>query len=238
MSRPSTSNDEHLEALALATDIDPEMLKAAQIKMVTDDVADLKANAGKIVTYLESFEAYARDGSGKQVAVCDEDEISIESMFDRLPAHVQYKLMHAAVRAHDKAQQKSLMSLLRGKLDAAGDIKFIKANREDIVAWLGTFMKAKGPALEAYMERGGMLPMLEDRTIVSGATHVGDTHTKPSSTVVDNLLQPTKPVMQSAAARRMQEATDAAQARRDEDKAEAEKKTKGQMRRAPAPAKQ
>jgi hypothetical protein len=175
LTRPAQSNDDMIEALAAAVDIDPEMLKAAQLKMVTDDTADLKTNAGKVITYLETFETYAKDEAGKMVPVCDEDEISIESMFDTLPAHVQYKLMSAAIRAHDKAVQKALMALLRGKLDAAGDSKMLKANRESLVAWLTTFSKVKRVQLDAYLERGGVLPELEDRTIVGAAPIVTST---------------------------------------------------------------
>jgi|GEM_PF-1907101 len=195
LTRPSQNNDDMIEALALAVDVDPEMLKAAQLKMVTDDTADLKANAGKVITYLEAFETYAKDEGGKQVPVCDEDEISIESMFDTLPAHVQYKLMSAAIRAHDKAVQKALMALLRGKLDAAGDSKMLKANRESLVAWLTTFSKVKRVQLDAYLERGGVLPELEDRTIVGTEAN---TNTSTSETAPTTQAQSAKGSMRRA----------------------------------------
>ena len=210
LTRPSQNNDDMIEALAAAVDIDPDMLKAAQLKMVTDDTADLKTNAGKVITFLEAFEAYAKDESGKQVPICDEDEITIESMFDTLPAHVQYKLMSAAIRAHDKAQQKALMALLRGKLDAAGDTKMIKANREQLVTWLTTFSRVKRVQLDAYLERGGVLPELEDRTIVGG-----------TKSAVDKLLD--KQVADGTVTQGERDAVDT--------------KSKGQMRRAPAPVK-
>ena len=155
MDRQPDHNDSLVEALALAVDIDPEILKAAKLKMVTDDAADLKANAGKILTYLESF------------GYIIQDQGEAEGVFNELPAHVQYKLMSAAIRAHDKASQKALVQLLRGKLDAAGDIKMLKGNREDLILWIKTFTKAHRVQLDEYVERGGMLPEVEDRTIVT-----------------------------------------------------------------------
>jgi hypothetical protein len=154
MDRQPDSNDTLIEALAAAVDIDAELLKAAQLKMVVDDAADLRKNAGKVITFLEQFQ-------GEQL-----DETEIEASFDALPAHVQYKLMSAAIRAHDKAQQKAMIALLRGKLDAAGDIKMLKGHRAELVLWLSTFSKVKRVQLDAYLERGGILPELEDRTIV------------------------------------------------------------------------
>lgn len=155
MGRPSTTNDDMIEALAAAVEMDPELLKAAQLKMVTDDAADLKANAGRIVDFLTMY-----DG------VSDLDDEAMEISFNKLPAHVQYKLYFAALRAHDKAKQKAMTSLLRGKLDAAGDIKMLQAHHAEITVFLNTFMHANRTELDAYQERGGTLPVLEDRTIV------------------------------------------------------------------------
>lgn len=177
MSRQPSNDDAMIEALALAVDIDPELLKHTKLKMEANDAADLKANAGKIITYLEAFEQYGKDEAGQVVCVTNDDDARIESMFATLPAHVQYKLMSAAIRAHDKAQEKALMALLRGKLDAAGDIKMVKAHRADLLTWLVTFSKAKRVQLDAYLERGGVLMEIEDRTIVTTNTvqtkHVG-----------------------------------------------------------------
>lgn len=177
MARQPTNDDAMIEALAAAVDIDPELLKHTKLKMEATDAADLKANAGKIITYLEAFEQYGTDGAGHKVHVTSDDDARLESMFDKLPAHVQYKLMSAAIRAHEKAQEKALMALLRGKLDAAGDIKMVKAHRADLLAWLVTFSRAKRVQLDAYLERGGVLMEIEDRTIVTSNTvqskHVG-----------------------------------------------------------------
>ena len=196
MDRQPDNNDTLIEALAAAVDIDPELLKAAQIKMTTDDAADLRANAGKVITYLERFQDV------------DLDERAVESLVDTLPAHVQYKLMSAAIRAHDKAQQKALIALLRGKLDAAGDIKLIKGHREDLLAWLTTFSKAKRVQLDAYIERGGTLMEIEDRTIVTSESN------KPSATAVPK--SPMAPI-------------GSCEVKHDEPK------VIGQARRAPAP---
>jgi hypothetical protein len=171
MSRPSTNNDDMLEALADAVDIDVDMLKAAQLKMVTDDVADLKANAGKVVTYLEAFESYDKDAAGHVVAVCVEDETSIESMFDTLPAHVQYKLMFAAIARprQGAAESRCRHSCVASSMQPATS-RCSRAIAPRLNAWLGTFMLAKRTQLDAYMERGGVLPMLEDRTVVTADT--------------------------------------------------------------------
>lgn len=161
MGRPSTTNDDMIEALAAAVDMDPELLKAAQLKMVTDDAADLKANAGRIVDFLGQY-----DG------VSNLDDEAMEISFAKLPAHVQYKLYFAALRAHDKAKQKAMISLLRGKLDAAGDIKMLTAHHAELVVFVNTFGRANRTELDAYQERGGTLPTLEDRTIVTSNTVV------------------------------------------------------------------
>jgi hypothetical protein len=90
-----------------------EMLKAAQ----TQDghrrhVADLKASAGKVVTYLEAFESYDKDAAGHVVAVCVEDETSIESSVRHaLPAHVQYKLMFGCACAHTTRRSRKRCSV-------------------------------------------------------------------------------------------------------------------------------
>lgn len=157
LGRPSTVNEDMIEALAAAVEMDPEVLKAAQLKMVNDDASDLKANAGKIIDFLGQYE-------GTNLGQNDGD---VEVNFAKLPAHVQYKLVFAALRAHDKAKQKAMISLLRGKLDAAGDIKMLSAHHAELVVYLTTFAKANAVELDAYTERGGTLPMLEDRTIVT-----------------------------------------------------------------------
>lgn len=157
MDRAPDANESLIAALATAVGIDPAMLKAAQLKMVTDDAADLKANAGKIIDFLGQY--------------CDlgteHTEGEIESIYNSLPAHVQYKLMSAAIRAHDKQQQRSMIALLRGKIDAAGDIKLLDGHRAELVVWLSTFSKAHTRELDEYLERGGTLPELEDRTLIT-----------------------------------------------------------------------
>jgi len=160
MGRPSGINEEMIEALAAAVDMDPELLKAAQLKMVNDDAADLKANAGKIVDYLTQYDGVIEEF----------DDSDVEINFSKLPAHVQYKLVFAALRAHDKSKQKAMISLLRGKLDAAGDIKMLQAHHAELLVWLITFAKANRVELDAYQERGGTLPAIEDRTVVVSNT--------------------------------------------------------------------
>lgn len=156
MNRAPSNNDALIEALAAAVELDPDMLKAAKLEMDTSDAADLKANAGKVITFLERYECSDID-----------DAAEVEHVLDTLPAHVVYKLMFAAVRAYDKANKRALTALLRGKLDAAGDIKMLKAQREAALVWLKTLSVARAAELDEYIERGGNLPEIEDRTIVS-----------------------------------------------------------------------
>lgn len=186
ITRPNTTSDEAIELLAAAVEIDPALLKAAQLKMVTDDTSDLKQNAGKVLTFLEAFRGD------------NFDERDVEQGFNALPAHVQYKLMSAAIRAHDKARQKALQSLLRGKLEAAGDIKLITGHRDELLAWLVTFSKAKRVALDAYMERGGQLMEIEDREIVTSntkqPTNVGIDMSKTSTYIAEAAKAPMAPI--------------------------------------------
>lgn len=157
MDRQPDVNDARIEALAEAVEMDADTLKAANLQMIADDAADLRANAGKIITFLDKF------GSVQL------NEGEIESLFDKLPAHVQLKLVYAGVRAHDSATKKAMMALLRGKLDAAGDIRLIKAHREELMTWLRTFSIVKRAELDDYIERGGMLPDVDNTLVTSNA---------------------------------------------------------------------
>lgn len=161
MSRQPENKDAFIDALlaALGEDVGltKEMLVAANVKMVNDDAADLKANAGKIVDYLDKF-----DGVDFEF-----DDEAVNANFEALPAHVQYKLMSAAIRAHEKATQSCVVKLLRGNLDAAGDVKMLKANRAELITWLTDFSKRHANDLDAYVERGGQLMELDDRTVVT-----------------------------------------------------------------------
>lgn len=157
MSRKPDQNEGALEALATACDIDPAILKAANLKMVTSDTDDLRNNAGKILSYLSLMTGAEHD--------IDSDEA--DSIFDELPAHVRFKLLFSALRAYDNATQTALKRLLRGNLDGAGDIKMLEGNKLALKTALFTFQAKHRLELDAYLERGGVLPELEDRTIVS-----------------------------------------------------------------------
>lgn len=189
MDRQPDNNETLVEALALAVDMDPEVLKAAKLKMVNDDAADLRANAGKIIGYLESF-------GGDHF-----DDEQAEANFTALPAHVQYKFYSAVIRGYDKASEKAMIALLRGKLDAAGDIKMLKAVKSDLQDHLRSFYKTHRIALDAYVERGGSLPSLDDREIVT-----------------ENVRKPRDNEVVGARAKPNAIATDAAHARAAEDK--------------------
>lgn len=157
MDRGPDNNDSLLVLLAEAVDMDVDMLRAAKVQMQQDDAADLRANAAKVVDYLGQY--------------CDVDkefdDDAVEANFAALPKHVQYKLIGASIRAHDSARKKAMVQLLRGKIDAAGDIKMLNANRADICTWLKDFSQVNQVALDEYVERGGMLPEIEDRDIVT-----------------------------------------------------------------------
>ena len=162
LSRTPDNSDAHIGAIVLALgddfDITPEMLKMAKLKMDTDDASELRAYAGRIVDYL---------GQYSEVDFEFEDEV-VDDNFDTLPAHVRYKLISAAIRAHDKASQKALITLLRkGTLDAAGDIKMIKANKTLLLNWLIKFSQDNRHTLDAYLERGGQLMEIDDRVPVT-----------------------------------------------------------------------
>ncbi len=161
MSRQPDNNETYIDALVLAlgddVGITKEMMMAAQVKMTADDAADLRNNAGRIVDYLAQYD-------GVELNFDDE---AVDACFESLPAHVQYKLMSAAIRAHDNATKKSMISLLRGKLDAAGDIKMLRANRTQLIAWLVAFSKQHANDLDAYVERGGTLMDIEDGEIIT-----------------------------------------------------------------------
>ena len=194
MDRQPENKDAFIDALVAAlgddVSITADMLKAANLKMVVTDAADLKANAGKIVDYLGQY------GDGEDSNLDDE---YIEAQFDALPAHVQYKLMSAAIRAHDKQSEASLIKLLRGKLDAAGDIKMLKGNRDDLIKWLVQFSKTHRNDLDAYVDRGGMLMELEDRTVVTSNEPVTNTKA-PSKSEVAAAIKADKAKMQRAPA--------------------------------------
>lgn len=218
MDRQPDSNDSMLVLLANAVEIDVELLRAAQVKMINDDAADLRANAGRIADYLGQFcgtfegSSAAIGADGKAVAKSasqmqaeyEFDDDAVEANFASLPKHVQYKLISASIRAHDKGTQKAMIHLLRGKLDAAGDIKMLKANREDIITWLRDFTHVNQVALDEYVDRGGMLPEIEDRSVVT-----------------TNKVESKSIAISQAEAERVE--------------AENKAKAKGKMKRAPAP---
>jgi hypothetical protein len=164
MDRQPENKDAFIDALIAAlgddTGITKEMLVAANLKNTADDAADLRNNAAKIVDHLDQY-------AGVDFEF---DDDAVNDNFAALPAHVQYKLMSAAIRAHDKAVQGAVVKLLRGNLDAGGDVKMLRANRGELIIWLTDFSKRHRNDLDAYVERGGMLMELEDRTIVTSNT--------------------------------------------------------------------
>lgn len=187
--RTPDSNDALIAMLAEAVEMDPATLKAAQVKMLQDDAADLRANAGKISDFLTQF--------------IDEDfsqeDHEVESNFAALPAHVAYKLYVAAYRAHGKASQRAMISLLRGKLDAAGDIRMLKATQASLLEELSAFRVSHQVELDAYVERGGSLPEVEDREIVvSNAIKAKEAKAEAEAPAEAAPVAPSKPSMRRA----------------------------------------
>lgn len=201
MDRQPDNNDARLEALALAVEMDVEMLKAANLQMVADDAADLRANAGKVVTFLDKF-------GGVHL-----NETELESTFDKLPAQVQFKLVYAGVRAHDSAIKKAMMALLRGKLDAAGDIKLLRGHREELMTSLREFSVTKRAELDEYVDRGGMLPDIDNTIVTSNAPRTASTEALPKGGLPQSQMAEVG----------------------SSEPAKAEPKVTGRARRAPAP---
>jgi len=185
--RQPDSNDTLLDAMAAAVDIDPAVLKAAKVKMINDDRAQLVEMAGRIISHLQEFNGHE----------FEHDEV--DTQFDGLPAHVQYKLYAGVIRAYDKATQSALVSLLRGKLDAAADTKFIKANKDDMMLWLKSFYVQHDRELNEYMERGGNLPELDDRSMIDGHVQaVKPAVVAPIAPIESKAVEAAKPKMRRA----------------------------------------
>jgi hypothetical protein len=199
-----------MEAIAEALDIDPAMLNAAKLEDETRDRNDLKANVGKIITYLERFEGTLLDEAG------------LEKLFDELPAQVQYKIIAKVITAYEKQGKFQLVKLTRGNMDAATNYKLLKAKRDEAIVWLNTFSKAKRIELEEYMSRGGELPEYSD-TIVNS----NDSERQPANNVMVGRANEST----LAASARMKEDADAKEA------AAIKAAKKSAVRRAPAPVK-
>lgn len=155
IARSADGNKDALEALALAVDIDVDLLKAANLKMVEDDRADLKKRRGQILTFVESF-----DGS-----ILESDEA--QHMFDGFPAHVQYKIAGAVMRAYKKQIEREMMALIRGNLDAAGNVKMLRGCNDELKLWVKSFSLEHRSELNEYTDNGGTLPELVDDVITA-----------------------------------------------------------------------
>lgn len=188
--RQPDDNASFIEALAIAIEIDPQILKDANLQKNMDDARDLRENAGRIFDHLSQYDLASPTGDVKsnytaaqfkklpkalrtKLEFADNvkgvegfDVEAVDKNISELPKHVQYKLMFAAHRAYTKLESSTLTRLLRGggNLDAAVDFKLLKANRADIENQLHNFMHKHELELDAYVERGGQLPYLEDRT--------------------------------------------------------------------------
>ena len=178
LNRQVDANPDRLKLLADATGINYELLHASNVKIINDDYSDLKLNAGNIRTYLENLEVGIHKKPSRtntDIEVNEDIEIFenfndkfVDEQFDSLPAHVQYKIVCAVERAHNKATASAVMSLLKkGNMDAAGDIKLIEGSRNDLLLWLKTFARSHAQALNDYIDRGGELPPINEQTIAA-----------------------------------------------------------------------
>lgn len=204
------------QLIAEALDIDPAMLSAAMLEDHTRDVNDLRANAGKVITYLEQF-----GGNSDS----DVDETTAEHTFDALPAHVQYKIIAKVIAAYEKQAKYQLIKLSRGNMDAASNYKMLKSVREDAVVWLKTFSLAKRQELNEYLDRGGDLPEFSDEVVTSN-----DARPNTQQSVVGMRAEQNT---QAALARQSEDAA----AREAEILAAREPKVIGKAQRAPKPKK-
>lgn len=193
--RQPDDNASFIEALAIAIEIDPQILKDANLQKNMDDARDLRENAGRIYAHLSQYDLASSNGDVKSnyteaqfkklpkdlrkklefaESMRGDQEFDIDAVdknISELPKHVQYKLMFAAHRAYTKLESSTLTRLLRGgNLDAAVDFKLLKANRADIENQLRNFMRKHELELDAYVERGGQLPYLEDRSTLVGVS--------------------------------------------------------------------
>ena len=155
IARSADGNKDALEALALAVEIEVELLKAAQLKMVEDDRADLKKRYGQILSFVEQF-----DGS-----ILENDEA--QALFDGFPAHVQYKIAGAIMRAYKKQIEREMMALIRGNLDAAGNVKMLRGSVEEMKLWVKSFSLEHRSELNDYTDNGGVLPELVDEVVTA-----------------------------------------------------------------------
>lgn len=155
IARSADGNKDALEALALAVEIEVELLKAAQLKMVEDDRADLKKRYGQILSFVEQF-----DGS-----ILENDEA--QALFDGFPAHVQYKIAGAVMRAYKKQIEREMMALIRGNLDAAGNVKMLRGSVEEMKLWVKSFSLEHRSELNDYTDNGGVLPDLVDEIVTA-----------------------------------------------------------------------
>lgn len=218
--RQPDDNSSFIEALAIAIEIDPTILKEANIRKNMDDARDMRENAGRIYDHLSQYDLTTSTGDVKSNYTAAQfsklpkamqkklefaesmrgneefDTEAVDANIAALPAHVQYKLMFAAHRAYAKMETKTLTALLRGgNLDAATDYKLLKMNRADIENQLRSFYTKHEVELDAYMERGGSLPILEDRS-----TLVGSDKPITRAAVNEQAAQLVQPIEQSAAA--------------------------------------
>lgn len=141
-------NTTRLMALAKALNKPYELLERVQVDAFQNERTALAKVAGQVLTTIEALDDDGFD-----------DERTVEETFDSLPAHVRFKLVASAIKALNKAGENALMQLLRfNKMDGATDHTLIEGSVTNLKQWLQNFQTENATDLDAYIERGGVLP--------------------------------------------------------------------------------
>lgn len=137
-----------IDVLDLQVDVEELVaIKQRELKRDREELIDMR---GQIMDLTSSFDFIIDASSGAEV----------EALFDKLPAPIQYRLVVSIGRALQSTGKQALSRIMRGNLDAAGDVKMIAPVIEDCRDWLQELYRKHSSELDAFSERGGSLPEL------------------------------------------------------------------------------
>jgi hypothetical protein len=127
-------------------------LRRVAMRQQLSDRAQLLEQSGRIIDLAKDL-AYRGAPSDAEV----------ESLFDELPIHVQYKLLGGIVRTLNVAMEKEVAAFIRfNRLDSIANRTLIQSVLNGYIDAFGKFGSANADALIAYEERGSKLPTLEE----------------------------------------------------------------------------
>jgi hypothetical protein len=127
-------------------------LRRVAMKQQLSDRAQLLEQSGRIIDL-------AKDLSYKGAP----SDAEVESLFDELPVHVQYKLLGGIVRTLNVAMEKEIAAFIRfNRLDSIANRSLIQSVLNGYIDAFNKFGSANADALIAYEERGSKLPTLEE----------------------------------------------------------------------------